>query len=247
MAKTNQNSPCNMHEALVSYLYGEASAEEIRQVQTHLKQCSACAAELDGFEGVRRMLQHWKIEDVPAMRVVTEAHRSVLGALKEIFAIAPIWAKVAGVAFAALSVLAIMGTNISIGPGGVSFRADLLRRSNAVAAQVRSPAAPAAVPTGPASLTKEQVQQIVATEMASQEKKQEQEMATAVALVQAEAKRTHSSDVAKLALKLQEQRDHLKMLERDVDRHEGLDVADILFSPGRASTVDVGAPEGARE
>src|SRR5882724_10864435 len=94
-----QNTPnCDMHEALVSYLYNEATAEETRSVEAHLIECTACKQELHSFERVRGMLQQWQLDDLPVVRVVAErsSHRSMLGVLKELFSLTPVWVKALG-------------------------------------------------------------------------------------------------------------------------------------------------------
>jgi len=40
----------------------------------------------------------------------------------------------------------------------------------------------------------------------------------------------HTTDLAKLASRIQEHQARLKTIERDLDRREGLDLTDILFS-----------------
>ena len=51
----------------------------------------------------------------------------------------------------------------------------------------------------------------------------------------------HSTDLAKLATRIQEQQARLKSIEQDIDRREGLDLTDILFSetskPSERSTT----------
>jgi hypothetical protein len=246
MTDTTENSLCSMHEALVSYLYEEATPEDVRLMESHLKGCSACAEELQAFEGVRRMLGHWKIEDVPIVRVMPQAgRRPRLAALREIFVIAPMWAKAATAALAALLVLSVMGTEIAVGPGGFTFRTNLFRSSSSVSSGL--PVEPAVSAPVQATLTKEEVEQIVNKEIVAREKEQKQELSAELAAMEEQVRRTHSSDVTKLAVRLEEQRDHIKVLESDIDRREGLDVADILFSSGgRTGGSESGAPEGGR-
>jgi hypothetical protein len=54
----------------------------------------------------------------------------------------------------------------------------------------------------------------------------------------------HSADLAKLATRIQEQQARLKTIEQDIDRREGLDLTDILFSetskPSERSTTGGG-------
>src|SRR5258706_5502450 len=127
-----QKTPnCDMHEALVSYLYNEATPEESRRFEAHLTECAACKQELHSFESVRSMLQQWQLDDLPVVRVVTErasGDRSMLEVLKELLTVTPLWVKAIGAAAMAMLVLAVIGTDLSVGRGGVSFHADILRR-----------------------------------------------------------------------------------------------------------------------
>ena len=95
-----QNTPeCNMHEALVSYLYNEAAAEERGTVEAHLTKCAACKEELKSFERVRGMLQQWQLDDLPVVRVVAErGDRSLRAVLRELLSLTPAWAKALGAA-----------------------------------------------------------------------------------------------------------------------------------------------------
>src|SRR3982751_6695422 len=96
MTDTSKTHGCDMHEALVSYLYNEATAEEGRRVESHMSQCSACKEELRAFERVRGMLQQWQLDDMPIMRVVADASPGkprALAVLKELFALTPLWVK----------------------------------------------------------------------------------------------------------------------------------------------------------
>ena len=47
-----QKTPnCDMNEALVSYLYNEATLEEGGRVEAHLNECAACKQELLSYAG----------------------------------------------------------------------------------------------------------------------------------------------------------------------------------------------------
>src|SRR5262245_12419342 len=129
MSNEDKRTNCDKHEELVSYLYNEATPEESKLVEQHLNECAACKEELHSFERVRGMLQQWQIDDLPVVRVIADraGERSILSVLKELISVTPIWAKALGAVAMGLVVLAIIGTDISVGSGGFSFRADLLR------------------------------------------------------------------------------------------------------------------------
>src|SRR5215216_1971805 len=133
MTDKNNTPNCNMHEALVSYLYNEATGEQSRLVESHMKACAACKQEFEAFERMRGMLQQWQLDDMPITRIVAEPEsqrRSAIAALKELLSLTPLWAKALGAVAMAVMVLAVMGTEVKVGRDGVSLRADLLRRNN---------------------------------------------------------------------------------------------------------------------
>src|SRR5262245_34443646 len=108
MSDKEKTANCDMHEALVSYLYNEATPEENALIERHLRECTACKEELHSFERVRGMLQQWQIDDLPVVRVVAErssSERSVLSILKELISVTPIWAKALAAAAMVLVVL----------------------------------------------------------------------------------------------------------------------------------------------
>lgn len=231
----NQKTPnCNMHEALVAYLYDEATTEEARRVQSHLTECMACKQELNSFERVRGMLQQWQLDDLPVVRVVAErsaSERSMLGVLRELFSLTPIWAKALGAVAMAMLVLAVIGTDISVGSGGVSFHADLLRRE-----RTAQPISPTEAKNGGPSngsnieLVRTEVKSMVNQLIAESERQQKDEIKAQMVSLESQLQNMRSADLAKLATRIQEHQARLKTLERDIDRREGLDLTDILFS-----------------
>jgi anti-sigma factor RsiW len=48
----NKTTPgCNMHEALMAYLYDEAAPEEAARVRAHIVDCASCSDELQDSNG----------------------------------------------------------------------------------------------------------------------------------------------------------------------------------------------------
>ena len=239
MSNTNKN--CNMHEAVVSYLYNEATPEEARHVQAHLAECSDCKHELAAFEHVRGLLQQWQIDEMPVVRVVTESRRSALSVLKELLTLTPIWAKALGAVAMAMIVLAVMGTEVSIGSGGgFSARVDLLHRGRGA-----QPGVPQMDPNtaGPASL--EQIRALVNSMIIDSERQQRDELKAQLVGLESQLSSMRSADLVKLAQRIQDHQTRLKTIERDIDRREGLDLTDILFSevtnkPARSSIAAQG-------
>jgi hypothetical protein len=234
MNEANKTPACDQHEALVAYLYKEATPGEARCFETHLNDCAACKQELAGFERVREQLQHWQVADLPIVRVVADPppqKRSFLAVFKELFTVMPIWAKVASVAALALLVMAVTGTSVSLGRDGVSLRADLLRRQ------------PSPIqPTAPASpnlqyASAEQLEQLranlatlVSQKIAESERQQREELRAQLVSLQTDLQNMRAADLAKIVARVQEHNSRLQTIERDLDRREGSDLTDILFS-----------------
>ena len=234
MSNKQKTPNCDKHEALVSYLYGEATVEETRHVEAHLTECADCKQELHSFQRVRGMLQQWQLDDLPVVRVVAErpaTERSMLGVLKELFTVTPVWAKALGAVAAAMVVLAIIGTDVSISRNGVSLHADLLRRDRT--AQAMIPADPGNSGSSNGSnleLVRAEVKGLVNQLIAENERQQKDEIKAQLIGLEAQLKNVHTADLAKIATRIQEHQARLKTLERDIDRREGLDLTDILFS-----------------
>lgn len=240
MSDTNKN--CNMREALVSYLYNEAPPEEARRVEAHLTECSTCKHDLAAFENVRGLLQQWQIDEMPVVRVVTEPRRSALSLLRELLTLTPIWAKAFGAVAMALLVLAVMGTDVSVGRGGFSARVDLLHRG----AAPPPPSSPTNANTGDSTnASLEQVRALVNSMIVDSERQQREDIKSQLVGLESQLSNMRSADLVKLAQRIQDHQARLKTIERDIDRREGLDLTDILFSeltnkPSRAGVAAQG-------
>lgn len=229
MTDITKNPNCNMREALVSYLYNEATADESRAVGAHLEGCAACRQEFASFERVRGMLQQWQLDDLPVVRVeaVSPKRRSAFEALKELLAVAPLWTKLAGAAAMALLVFAVMGTEVSIGSNGFNMRADMFGRSQS--AQTTAVANDSDTDARLEQIRTE-IKTIVNREIAESEREQSEALKAQLVNFESQIQNMHAADLAKLAARIQEQRAKIKTIERDIDRREGLDLTDILFS-----------------
>ncbi|HWX41406.1 MAG TPA: zf-HC2 domain-containing protein [Blastocatellia bacterium] len=232
MTDTNRTSNCNMHEALVSYLYDEATPEETRRVESHLKQCSACGEELAAFERVRHMLQHWQLDDMPIVRITPPAERrSALALLKELFTIAPVWVKAMGVLTAAMLILAIIGADISIGRDGFRMQAHLPGRDKNRPEDRTIARNDSEQPKPANGMNESQIKEMVSRMILESERKRGEELEQQLVRLESGLKNSHSADVAKLTARVQEQHERINTLEHDIDRREGLgDLTDILFS-----------------
>lgn len=239
MSDNQKTLDCEMREALVSYLYKEATAEEASRVEAHLTNCAACKEELHSFERVRGMLQQWQLDDLPVVRVVAERDPgpgSMLALLKELLSVTPIWAKAVGAVAIMLVVLAVIGTEVSAGKNGVSLRADLFRRGQA---GLPVTAANAASPDASIEQVRSEVKSLVNQLIAESERQRRDEIKAQLVSLESQLQNTHSADLSRLATRIQEQQARLRTIEQDIDRREGLDLTDILFSevskPGERS------------
>ena len=229
MTDTNRTPNCDTREAMVAYLYNEATADESRAVEAHLTGCQACRQEFASFERVRGMLQQWQLDDLPVVRVetATRKQRSALEAFKDLFAVAPLWAKLAGAVAMAMLVLAVMGTEVSVGSNGFTLRADMFGRDKSA-----QNAAATADPDMNARLeqVRAEIKAIVNLEIARSEREQSDALKAQLVSFESQLQNLHAADLAKLAARIQEHQAKIKTLERDIDRREGLDLTDILFS-----------------
>jgi anti-sigma factor RsiW len=120
MQKLSERPVCHRAEDLVTYLYGEATAEDARDLSAHMHQCEACRAEFNVFHQVHDSIVAWRNEtlgslvQVPqvsanaAKAVVAtdefvqhERRLSAVAALREFFSVSPLWLRGA-TAFAGL-------------------------------------------------------------------------------------------------------------------------------------------------
>lgn len=123
MQKINERPVCHRAEDLVTYLYGEANAEEAGDFSTHMQQCDACRTEFNVFHQVHESIVAWRNEALgttsPAPVFVTnpavemgafvqhERKLSALAALREFFSVSPLWLRGA-TAFAGLLLCALI-------------------------------------------------------------------------------------------------------------------------------------------
>lgn len=234
MSETNKT--CQMQEVMMAYLYKEATNDEARRFEAHLAECAACRQELTGFDRVREQLQQWQVSDLPVVRVVAEPHparRSFLAVLKELFGVMPLWVKAASVAAVALIVMAVTGTSIRINRDGFSLSARMIGTS--------SPSEPPAAITNPAPppqyASNEQIEQLranlaalVSQKIADSERQQKEELRAQLVSLQSDLQAMRSTELAKIVARVQQHQSRLQTIERDLDRREGSDLTDILFS-----------------
>lgn len=119
-------SDCPENEALVAYIYEECEAAERAHIEAHLKTCTACAAELEGFAALRGTLREWAPPDARlGFRIVADRDEETRGVSPPagwFGALRPAW----GLALAATTVLvagaAIASVEVRYDEGGFAFR-----------------------------------------------------------------------------------------------------------------------------
>ncbi|HVG34648.1 MAG TPA: zf-HC2 domain-containing protein [Pyrinomonadaceae bacterium] len=109
-SEATTESLCTRAEDLVAYLYNEASEGEALDFERHTESCASCKAELAAFRQVRSNIAEWRShalglaetsdlvnEIAPAaQRSESQARKpSALAALREFFALSPVWLRAA--------------------------------------------------------------------------------------------------------------------------------------------------------
>jgi hypothetical protein len=117
---------CERVDDLVGFLYGELDELESRRFERHLHECAACETEYAAFGQIHGSLMAWRDESLglgrtalaataasvaPAVTSKRMPVKSALNALREFFALSPLWMKGAAafatVLFCVCGVLAI--------------------------------------------------------------------------------------------------------------------------------------------
>ena len=114
MKERIESAPCERGNDLVSFLYQELEGRELRDFQQHLSGCSSCSEELASFREIRSGVVAWRQESlgmntVPARAAgfTNFAKPSAVAAIRQFFALSPVWLKGA-VAFASLLFFAVV-------------------------------------------------------------------------------------------------------------------------------------------
>ena len=124
MTTMSETASCARFSDLVAFLYREATDVEARDFQTHLDACAICRVELSTFGEVRSSIGTWRDEalnptTLTASNVGAQRHavraattRSGLSAIREFFALSPLWLRgvtaFAGVLFVTLLVVSVL-------------------------------------------------------------------------------------------------------------------------------------------
>jgi anti-sigma factor RsiW len=112
-----QNSPiCERGSDLIAFLYNEATAEEKRDFELHLKECTGCREEVASFGLVRESITAWRDEALSGFVSTPLSNKaskkSAVAALRQFLDLSPLWLKgataFAVLAFCLLAALAIV-------------------------------------------------------------------------------------------------------------------------------------------
>ena len=139
---TEIQTTCPSNEALITALYGEAAADDLRRIDAHLAVCAACREEWDGLRGVRSVLREWQAPEMPVHIRIVAGDADALPAVPAHAPRSPlsIYAT-AGLAAAATLVLGLAAglanLNVRIDGSGITFTTG---RGSAPAAAAASPA-----------------------------------------------------------------------------------------------------------
>ena len=104
---------CERCDDLISFLYQELGTRESRDFEQHLAGCALCSRQLDSFSEIRNGVVAWREQSLGKVSIKHEASvafthtakPSAMTAIREFFALSPLWLKGA-VAFASLLLFA---------------------------------------------------------------------------------------------------------------------------------------------
>jgi len=115
---------CRREEDLMGFLYGELSDAESKSFRSHMKDCVSCNSELKAFGDIRQSVISWRNESLNSFSTsnvnVPLRDRSAVAAIREFFALSPVWMKAtvgfASVLFCIFAVLAVSSLRQSPSP-----------------------------------------------------------------------------------------------------------------------------------
>ena len=116
MNEMNNSPDCERASDLIAFVYNEASENEARDFELHLKECAGCRQEVASFGVVRVSITAWRDEAlsgfVSTPMVAPLRRKSAMAALREFFDLSPLWLKAAtGFAVLTFCLLAVLALN----------------------------------------------------------------------------------------------------------------------------------------
>src|ERR1043165_580324 len=112
---------CDDKATLMSYLYGELDAAARQDVDDHLAQCAACAAEVTALGNVRWELGLWSAPDVDLdFKIVKKSDLAASNVLRAArwWNTVPVWAQAAAAVLVLAAGASIANIQIKSGPEG---------------------------------------------------------------------------------------------------------------------------------
>lgn len=230
--KRTERDACERGDLLVTVLYGEATKAERAEFEAHKSACAVCAEEFVAFGDVRESLQGWEVERMPEIRV--EIRPSLWERVRQAFVILPPAARWVAVGACAMLMLAVVNTDLSVGPNGVSFRTGLVPRTVVEPQVAGGPTAVTSTDAGrqltvsPEELDRliaERTDAVVKMQLASYREELDVELKSLqVQLVSAQS----VGDVQKLSKQVAAQRRKIDELQKDIDRTAGYGGSDLF-------------------
>jgi len=234
--KRTERDACERGDLLVTVLYGEATKPERAEFEAHRAGCTVCAEDFAAFGEVRQSLQGWEVERVPDIRV--EIRPSLWERVRQSFVMLPTSARWVAAGACAMLLLAVVNTDLNVGPNGVSFRTGLIPRPAESSVVRVVPNGDSVLPTPVGSgtsvtLTAEQLDRLIAertdavvqAQLASYREELDNELKT----LQVQLVSTKSvGDVQKLSKQVAAQRRKIDELQRDIDRTAGYGGSDLF-------------------
>lgn len=111
MEDKTSNLVCDRGDDLISFLYQELDEREARIFEQHLAGCASCSRELSSFSEIRNGVISWRdqslgiIDQRPSLAFSYAERPSALAAIRQFFALSPLWLK-GSVAFASVLLFA---------------------------------------------------------------------------------------------------------------------------------------------
>ena len=132
---------CEDKETLVAYLYGEIDADDRREVERHLRACSACASETEGLQAVRRDLEAWMPPEPQLGFTISQKPAAVLRPSRWSLPAIPVWAQAAAAVLVIAASAAIANLQVRYGSDGLTVTTGWMQPSTQLPASTQTPAA----------------------------------------------------------------------------------------------------------
>lgn len=130
---------CDDKETLVAYLYEELDADLRREVERHVRTCTACAREIDGLQAVRRDLASWVPPRLDRLLPVVDASPAATATVLKPSRwtrvdVLPLWAQIAAAVLVCAVGAAIANVQIRYGSDGLTVSTGWMTRPSATSA-----------------------------------------------------------------------------------------------------------------